>query len=149
MQRHNVEKNVHNPGYTPKKQGPWNLKANYLRSSHKVVRFVWAISIVLVSYLSLTPQIEIPCEFSGADKVCHFLSYLWLAVLPFFAFERFKMALTWAVLMIPLGIGLEYAQGFTPGRLFSVGDMIANSVGVVLGLFVGGYMKSYSKGDSR
>jgi VanZ family protein len=91
--------------------------------------------------MSLTPQIELPFEFRGVDKVFHSLGYLWLAVIPFFGFERFKMALVGASLMFLLGIGLECIQGFVPGRFFSVADMIANGIGVVLGVFLGLYLK--------
>ncbi len=46
--------------------------------------------------------------------------------------------------MIPFGIGLEYAQDFVPGRFFSVADMVANGTGVVLGMALGKYFKSWS-----
>ena len=74
-------------------------------------------------------------------KVFHSLGYLWLAVIPFFGFERFKTALVGAFSMFLLGIGLEYVQNFVPGRLFSVADMIANSIGVILGISFGLYLK--------
>ncbi len=106
-----------------------------------IVQSSWFLSIILVSYLSLTPRLEIPCPFTGVDKVGHFLAYAWLAILPFLGFERTRTAFTGAFLMIPLGIGLEFAQRHVPGRDFSVADMIADSAGVALGMFLVKHIK--------
>ena len=70
----------------------------------------------------------------------HALAYLWLSVLPFFSIERIKVASAVALLMILLGIGLEFAQTLVPGRFFSVWDIIANSCGVALGVLCGRYL---------
>ena len=100
------------------------------------VQSAWFLSVIFVSYLSLTPRIEIPCDFSGADKLGHFLAYTWLAILPFLGFERTRTAFTGALLMAPLGICLEFAQRHIPNRDFSVSDMIANGTGVAVGIFI-------------
>jgi len=114
---------------------------NYLKNIPKwIIQVVWLFSIVLVGWLSLTPRIEIPYQFSGADKLAHCLTYAWLAILPFFAFARMRAALAEALLMVPLGIGLEFAQRHVPGRDFSVADMIADSVGVALGIIIATYV---------
>jgi len=101
-----------------------------------IVQFLWFLSIILVSYLSLTPRIQIPYEFSGADKLGHFLAYLWLGILPSFGFARLRVAFTGALLMILLGVGLEFAQSYVPGRNSSVADMAAGCAGVVSGIFL-------------
>ncbi|MFH1975369.1 MAG: VanZ family protein [Pseudomonadota bacterium] len=105
------------------------------------VQPAWFLSIILVSYLSLTSSIEMPYEFSGADKLGHFLAYTWLAALPFLGFARTRAAFTGAFLMVPLGIGLEFAQLHVPGRNFSVADMIADCAGVALVIFVANHIK--------
>ena len=114
------------------------------RMFHRFMQVVWLLSIALVAYLSLSPQIDLPFGFKGIDKVYHSLAYLWLAVIPFLGFQRIKIALAGALLMIPFGIGLEYAQDYVPGRFFSVADMVANGTGVVLGMALGKYVKSWS-----
>ncbi len=101
-----------------------------------IVQFSWFFSIILVSYLSLAPRVQIPYEFIGVDKLGHFLAYLWLGILPFFGFARLRVAFTGALLMILLGIGLEFAQYYVPGRNFSVGDMTADCAGVISGIFL-------------
>ena len=106
----------------------------------KLVVFVWIISIGTVSYLSLIPTAELPFDFRWSDKLFHASAYLWLSVLPFFGFTNAKKALMAAILMIPLGIGLEIIQALIPERLFSLGDMIANSLGASIGIFYGRHL---------
>ena len=120
-------------------------KINFQQQFSFVIVFVWIISIGMVSYLSLTPRIEFPLEFWSADKVYHAISYLWLSFLPFFVFERVKMALAGALSVTILGFGLEFFQAFVPGRFFSIADMIANSSGATIGIFFGRYLRSYSE----
>ena len=116
--------------------------AGRLRLFSGFIQVVWILSIALVTYLSLSPQIDLPFGFKGIDKVYHSLAYLWLAAIPFLGFQSITMALAGALLMIPFGIGLEYAQEYVHGRFFSVADMVANGAGVVLGMTLGRYLKS-------
>ena len=109
-----------------------------------VVRTLWICSIILVIFLSLLPKLELPLEFRESDKVELFLAYLWLGVLPFFAFSP-PVALRRALFMVPLGISLEFAQIMVPGRFFSFGDMLANAAGVALGIWIAGVVKKRFK----
>ncbi len=123
--------------------GAKELKENNRHLFSSFMQFVWIASIAFVAYLSLNPRVEFPLDyFINIDKAYHSLAYLWLAAVPFFGFQRFKVALAGACLMLPMGIALEYAQGFVPGRLFSISDMIANAIGVILGVTLGRYLKS-------
>ncbi len=99
--------------------------------------------MAMVTYLSLTPRIDFPYDFDNADKVYHMLAYLWLAALPFFAFLSPKAALAATLGMIPLGAGLEIAQYYVPGRSFSLADMAANCLGVILGIWLARYAKRF------
>ena len=116
------------------------------RSSNTVsmVRTLWFFSIILVVFLSLSPKMEIPLEFRESDKVAHFAAYLWLAILPFFAFQP-PAALRRALVMVPLGIALEFLQILVPGRTFSFGDILANVAGVVLGIWMAGAVRKRLK----
>ena len=105
------------------------------------VRPLWLISIVVVAYLSLSPRVEMPCRFSGADKLAHCLAYAWLGGLAFFGFVEVRAALVAAFFMIPLGMGLEIGQHYVPNREFSLADMIANSTGVILGMLMARYAR--------
>lgn len=99
-----------------------------------IIRLAWAGSICLVAYLSLRSPEEISFFITGTDKIAHGLAYAWLGVLPFFSFEKMRTAFAAALLMIPYGIALEFAQQAIPGRDFSVADMAADAAGVVLGM---------------
>lgn len=105
------------------------------------VKVAWFISMVLVAHLSLAPPVDMPPPFAGADKIAHCVAYAWLAILPFFGFEKLWAAFTGSSLMLPLGIGLEFAQQHVPGRDFSFADMVADGVGVILGMVAVRYMK--------
>ena len=118
---------------------PYGTK-NRFSTPNPIVQTLWISSIILVVFLSLLPKLEIPLEFRESDKVAHFLAYLWLGALPFFAFSP-PAALRRALLMVPLGISLEFAQMMVPGRFFSFGDMLANVAGIALGIWMAGVVK--------
>ena len=91
---------------------------------------IWVVSIFLISFLSLISSIETPIDFSHSDLLYHMISYIWLSILPFFSFTKIKTVVICSLLMIMLGISLEFGQGFIPGRFSSVYDMVANTIGV-------------------
>jgi len=97
----------------------------------------WAASLTFVVLTSLSPGAELPARFWNADKVFHFLGYSWLAFLPPLAFARKQTGVRLALSMIGLGCGLELCQAFIPGRFFSLGDLTANTLGVLAGLGLG------------
>lgn len=100
------------------------------------LRVLWGLSVVLVAVLSLLPKAAPVVDFPQSDKVAHCLAYAWLACLAASAWSgRAASVRVWAVLA--LGIGLEFAQAFVPGRFFSLLDIGANALGVVLGWWLG------------
>ena len=119
---------------------PAYRKTSRLSNRFSIVRVLWGFSIILVVFLSLTPKIEIPLGFRDSDKIAHFVAYIWLSVLPFFAFSP-PAALRRALFMVPLGIGLEFAQTMIPGRFFSFGDILANIAGIALGIWMARSLK--------
>ena len=112
-----------------------------MRSSLNLIITLWAISLGAVSYLSLTPSIEFPVNFTKADLAYHFLAYFWISALPFLSFQRSKIALVSAIIMVPFGVSLESAQILVSGRFFSVTDLGANIFGVFWGAVCGRYLK--------
>lgn len=113
------------------------------------ILFLWMASVTLVTYLSIYPSLEIPGDFIDADKIVHFLAYLWLAALPFFAFQIPKTALTGAVSMVPLSFVLEIVQHYIPGRCFSMADLLANGLGVMVGIWVARSAKRFHFGKAN
>ncbi|MFD2261942.1 VanZ family protein [Lacibacterium aquatile] len=77
------------------------------------------------------PQTAPPTEY-GADKFLHLLGYGGLMVLAAFAWPRVRWR--WCALALILGgVGIELAQGLTPTRYPSMGDVLANGAGVLIG----------------
>jgi VanZ family protein len=111
----------------------------------KFILILWLTSIAAVSYLSLKPKVEFPIDFEKSDLVYHGAAYFWLSVLPFFGLRRKKTGLVCGLLMLPLGAGLEFAQLAVPGRMFSVMDIGANTLGVILGILLYSFSRSRSR----
>ena len=107
--------------------------------SRLVRRAWWAVAwfgIGLLLYLSLMPNPP-SLDVAEGDKFQHIAAYatlmLWFAqMLP----ERGKRLRT-AAALVGLGIALEFAQGATGYREFSVADMLANAIGVAVGWLLG------------
>lgn len=114
---------------------------NMTRGTRLIILVFWIISIPIVAYYSLIPRLEFPVDFWNADKVYHFLAYGWLAILPVMGYSTKKRAMIASFSMIFLGIGLEIGQIYVPGRTFSFLDILANSVGVFIGMGFGFYLQ--------
>lgn len=95
---------------------------------------LWMLAVAVVVVASLLPARELPSLGVG-DKWEHFLGY---AVLAAGAVQLYRRRLSWAfmgVVLVLLGIGLEYVQGAMGlGRVADRGDALANTLGVVVGL---------------
>jgi VanZ family protein len=103
--------------------------------------FLWlglgGVMVALVVYLSLTSSpVDTGLSFPYQDKVFHAFAYF--ALMAWFAqiyHGRFQRNLI-AVMLVIMGVMLEYLQSFDPNRFYEYADMFANSTGVVLGLLV-------------
>lgn len=95
---------------------------------------LWMLAIAIVVVGSLLPARELP-PMGVSDKLEHFLAY---AVLAAGAVQLHQRRLSWGfvcVLLVFLGIGLEYLQGaMGMGRAADRMDALANTVGVLIGL---------------
>lgn len=104
-------------------------------------RFLTGILFLAVAIVSLVPRQYIPPELGlfQLDKLIHLLMYFTLTFSCLWAFGNSRMKgklLLLTVLVAIFGISMEIAQGILPlGRSFSGYDIIANTVGCVLGAF--------------
>ena len=103
--------------------------------------FLWlslgCVMVALVVYLSLTSSpVDTGLSFPYQDKVFHAFAYFvlmtWFAQIYHGRFQRNLIA----VMLVIMGVMLEYLQSFDPNRFYEYADMFANSTGVVLGLLV-------------
>ncbi len=102
------------------------------------LRFLWLTVgyalIVLVLYLSLTSNpLDIGVGFPYEDKVYHAFAYFilmfWFAQIYHNRFQRNMIAMV----LVFMGIMLEYLQSFNASRFSELGDFLANATGVALG----------------
>lgn len=109
---------------------------------HLRLHCIWAtfgwFLVGIVIYLSITsqpPRIELDLPY--ADKLGHMLAYFTIT----FWFVQLERAtsrrILYGVIFVVLGALLEWIQGFSPIRHFDLHDMVANTVGVLLGILLG------------
>lgn len=91
--------------------------------------FIAVLAVILFSGLKPEP---VPQMFEQQDKLHHLLGFAALMFTLRLAFPRWR--LFWAVLAsLGAALAIEIAQGLQPHRTASTGDMLANTLGVLLG----------------
>lgn len=95
---------------------------------------LWIAAIVALIVVCLIPLDSLPPLPENSDKVEHLLGYFLLAAAAVQLFgSRLALSLS-AVGLVALGIGVEFAQGFTAYRSSDPTDAAANTLGVLLGM---------------
>lgn len=93
--------------------------------------------VAIVVYLSLMPAPP-KLEMTYGDKLQHIAAYsamaYWFAMLEISSTNKRRIALSALIL---LGVLLEFLQGLTGYRTFDAGDMLANTIGVLIGGLLG------------
>jgi len=100
---------------------------------------LWLFAIAVVVVLSLIPPplvlLDLP---KNSDKGQHFMAYSLLAFSATQLFYRGRFLWVVSLLLVFLGISLEWAQGvLTTTRMADPWDALANTLGVALGLATG------------
>ncbi len=108
-----------------------------------------AIGVVAVTVLSLTPAAELPPYPGIWDKAQHFLAYGALGLCAAIGFPRRGMAMAAGISLVVLGAGLEIGQMFVAGREGDLADMLANGLGVALGLWAAHLARRLGFGAAR
>lgn len=123
------------------------MKQRILRVLPKLAFFV----ILLVLCFAGMRGEPVPQVFENQDKLHHWAGFFCLTVSAFLAFPRTR--LIWLLVLPLLGSMLiELEQSLMPLRTASLGDMMANALGVLCGivvvLVVRGYQITRRKKDS-
>ena len=107
-------------------------------SSHHRLAFqiLFYAILTLGIYLGMrSEQPPTPIKFNGIDSVYHAGGLLLCTLLSYLAHPRLRW--WWrGAFMFAVGAAVEYVQSFQPTRTAELGDIYANSVGVVAGLIV-------------
>lgn len=98
---------------------------------------LWLICLVFVSIVSIMPGNPSFQQFLAYDKLLHLISYAGTAFFPPLFLPTKRLCFLLAALMVLWGVVLEGVQGFSPHRYPSLGDIAANTAGVILGTGVG------------
>ncbi len=99
------------------------------------LRIAYIIYIVLLILVSLIPS-NGHISFWHIDKIGHFIAYAGMAVLAMLNFDSKVPRMTAIGFGILLGGILEWGQSFVPGREMSLIDEIANTLGLLAGIFI-------------
>jgi len=107
----------------------------------------WWIALVATTVASLLPNMgppTTPVFDIGLDKFIHLVTYLVLAAVPVVFFKSGPTLAGAILLVVVLSGGIEFAQDQVPGRLFSLGDVVANLLGAFLGVMTGLYFRRFT-----
>ncbi|SFV60711.1 hypothetical protein MNB_SM-5-438 [hydrothermal vent metagenome] len=90
------------------------------------------VCLVSIEYLATTTQEIKPLEHTW-DKANHFIAFMTLFVLLSLAYKHLSLVRR-VVLLLLFGLQIEIVQYFIPGRDFSLLDVVADSVGIAIGI---------------
>ncbi len=107
-----------------------------MKISHNQRKVIWGSMVIVVVFLSLLPQGQVSVEVPITDKVAHFLAYFALAFVALLSSRQKHSFLSILAVQISIGIFVEVAQSFVPGRTPEFLDFVANSLGVLFGALV-------------
>lgn len=105
-------------------------------------RLVFAVYFAFLSWQLLTPVTIISA--GRWDKLYHIGSFVVLAALAVLAWRSASTKIL-AVILLLYGALTEILQHFIVGRSFSVADWLADSLGIIIGLFVSLYLLKRTK----
>lgn len=98
---------------------------NYLR----LLPFIAVLAVILLSGLRPEP---VPQVFDQQDKLHHMLGFAALMFTLRLAFPQWRVL--WAIVTsLAAALLIEIGQSLLPNRQTSLGDMLANTMGVLLG----------------
>ena len=104
-------------------------------------RLLFSLNLGFIIVASLIPS-SMPSLWN-LDKVGHFAAYASLFTLAQFAFPATATRIKIYFLAVGLGIMLEWLQSFVPGRETSALDAIANTIGLLFGILLYRFLKSF------
>ena len=95
-------------------------------------RVMFFVCIIVIEFLATT-TIEIEVVSSMWDKANHFIAFFTLYILLHFAFRNLTI-MSKVLFLLIFGLQIEIVQSFIDGRFFSLLDVVADSVGILLGV---------------
>ncbi len=109
---------------------------------HKAFRILFFITLVAIEFLATTTSVHIEIVENIWDKANHFAAFLVLYVLFSLAYSELSFK-SKSLLLLLFGLQIEIVQSFIPGRYFSLLDVVADMIGIVLGIVLYRYLLLY------
>ena len=94
----------------------------------KLWHFIGAMMVLFIIYMALVPHPIVSMSGPWSDKLYHFSGYF--GVMAWYA-QFVKQRYLTIILLVLLGIALEFMQMLVNTRSFEWADMLANTVGVL------------------
>lgn len=104
---------------------------NLLNNNALLLAIVVTIAIIVLSLISIKQQ---PINVKFLDKIEHTIAYTVLSFLWCIVFRNNTRKDVPVIGCISLGVLLEFLQAQTGYRTFEVNDMLANTLGVFIGM---------------
>lgn len=99
----------------------------------KVISLIsFYICLVVIEYLATT-SLEIKPIQNSWDKANHFIAFFTLYITLSLGYPKLKVFKK-ALILLAFGLQIEIVQYFLPNREFSLLDVFADGVGIVLGI---------------
>ncbi|WP_370306272.1 VanZ family protein [Sinimarinibacterium flocculans] len=98
-----------------------------------LIKALWVIAVAAVGASALVPVPQTP-ELPGyTDKLVHLGCYLVLGLLAVLGQRHARGRLAASLAMVVFGVVIELVQNRLPWRSFEWADIVANTIGVVVG----------------
>lgn len=115
------------------KAGGMNARAVNWQMLERAAKLLTLAILLAILFGTLMPPKKIPLDVPGSDKLHHFAAFAAL-VLPLSVLNP-RRALALVVAAVLIGVCIELVQPYF-GRLRSLGDIIANTLGALFGAAV-------------
>ncbi len=99
----------------------------------KFVKLLFLGAILTIEFLATTTTVHIELIENIWDKANHFTAFFVLYLLLTLSFLNMKIY-TKIIWLLLFGIQIELVQHFIEGRFFSLMDVVADFIGIVIGI---------------
>lgn len=101
------------------------------RRLNALSRLVFLAALIVISYLAMTPK-TYPLLETINDKIKHLLAFFILSWLCDISFPKSPFSFAKICFLLGYGLFLELWQHFLPFRVFSLYDLLVDSLGIFL-----------------
>ncbi|MDO6441494.1 MULTISPECIES: VanZ family protein [unclassified Marinobacter] len=110
-------------------------------------RFALLLSVIAIGFLATTSN-SYPIPSAPSDKVNHLIAFFELTIVTRLAWPELR-AIWYAPVLLAFGLAIEGVQANLPYRDFSMADVAADGVGIVIGLLPWPGLRKADKRDLR